>query len=163
MHLSAPGSTTVILYCSVFLRPGYLPFRLYSTRLHDSLPDFFVTPISPATSKNISGLHWLPISTRIGYNVLLIVLKAQMWVAPKYLHYAIPLPTSASSLRPLRSLDRRELFVTWIRTIMAMSRSFSVIRPFLWNRLPPLARASFLSSNLSTSLSLLKTCLFSWS
>ena len=111
MHLSAPGSTTVILYCSVFLRPGYLPFRLYSTRLHDSLPDFFVTPISPATSKNISGLHWLPISTRIGYNVLLIVLKAQMWVAPKYLHYAIPLPTSASSLRPLRSLKLRELFV----------------------------------------------------
>jgi len=33
----------------------------------------------------------------------------------------------------------------------------------LWNRLPPSARASFLSSNLSTSLSLLKTCLFSWS
>ena len=33
----------------------------------------------------------------------------------------------------------------------------------LWNHLLPSARASFLSSNLSTSLSLLKTCLFSWS
>jgi len=33
----------------------------------------------------------------------------------------------------------------------------------LWNRLPPLARASLLSSDLSTSLSLLKTCIFSWS
>src|SRR6218665_3906039 len=31
------------------------------------------------------------------------------------------------------------------------------------NRLPPSARASLLSSNLSTSLLLLKTCLFSWS
>src|SRR6218665_1702491 len=30
-------------------------------------------------------LHWLPISTRIEYKVLLIVLKAQMGVAPKYL------------------------------------------------------------------------------
>ena len=41
--------------------------------------------------------------------------------------------------------------------------SFAVIAPSLWNRLPPLARAYLLSSNLSTSLSLLKTCLFSWS
>src|SRR6218665_425786 len=40
---------------------------------------------------------------------------------------------------------------------------FSVIGPSLWNRLPPSARASLLSSNLSTSLSLLKICLFSWS
>src|SRR6218665_672740 len=30
-------------------------------------------------------LHWLPISTRIEYEVLLSVLKAQMGVAPKYL------------------------------------------------------------------------------
>ena len=33
----------------------------------------------------------------------------------------------------------------------------------LCNRLPPSGRASFLSSNLPTPLSLLKTCLFSWS
>src|SRR6218665_1363817 len=63
-------------------------------------------------------LHWLPISTRIEYNVLLIVLKAQMGVAPKYLRDAIRLPTSATSLRPLRSLDRRELFVPRTKTTM---------------------------------------------
>ena len=34
-------------------------------------------------------LHWLPISTRIEYKVLLIVLKAKMGVAPKYLSDAI--------------------------------------------------------------------------
>src|SRR6218665_3668742 len=45
-------------------------------------------------------LHWLPISTRIEYKVLLIVLKAQMGVAPKYLRDVIRLPTSATSLRP---------------------------------------------------------------
>src|SRR6218665_456680 len=50
-------------------------------------------------------LHWLPISTRIEYKVLLIVLKAQTGVAPKYLRDAIRLPTSATSLRPLRSMD----------------------------------------------------------
>ena len=86
-----------------------------------------------------------------------------MGVAHKYLRDAIRLPTSASSLRPLRSLESRELFVPRTRTIMAMSRSVSVIGPSLWNRLPPSARASLLSSNLSTSVSLLKTCLFSLS
>src|SRR6218665_430067 len=59
--------------------------------------------------------------------------------------------------------DRRELYVPRTRTTMAMSRSFAVIAPSLWKRLPPSARVSLLSSNLSTSLSLLKTCLFSWS
>src|SRR6218665_2430888 len=69
-------------------------------------------------------LHWLPISTRIEYKVLLIVLKAQMGVPPKYLRDAIRLPTSATSLRPLRSMDRRELYVPRTRTTMAMSRCF---------------------------------------
>src|SRR6218665_3006423 len=107
-------------------------------------------------------LHWLPISTRTQYKVLLIVLKAQMGVAPTYLRDAIRLPTSATSLHPLGSMDRRELYVPRSRTItMAMCRSFAVIAPSLWNRLPPSARASLLSSSLSTSFSLLKTCLFS--
>src|SRR6218665_3674173 len=43
--------------------------------------------------------HWLPISNRIEYKVLIIVLQAQMGVVPKYLRDAIRLPTSASSLR----------------------------------------------------------------
>src|SRR6218665_2519783 len=109
------------------------------------------------TSRNVSiGFQ----SLLIEYKVLLIVLKAQMGVAPKYLRDAIRLPTSASSLRPLRFLDRRELFVPRTRTTKAKSRSFSVAGPSLWNRLPPSARASFLSSSLYTFLALLKTCLF---
>src|SRR6218665_3027694 len=43
-----------------------------------------------------------------------------MGVAPKYLRDAIRLPTSASSLRPLRSLDSRELFVPRTRTTTAI-------------------------------------------
>src|SRR6218665_379497 len=73
-----------------------------------------------------------------------------------------PQPSSGFQC-PLRSMDRRELYVPRTRTTRAMSRSFAVIAPSLWNRLPPSARSSLLSSNLSTSLSLLKTCLFSWS
>ena len=41
-----------------------------------------------------------------------------MGVAPKYLRDAIRLSTSATSLRPLRSMDRRELFVPRTRTTM---------------------------------------------
>ena len=90
-------------------------------------------------------------SNYIDYNLIILIFKGDI------------LPKSATSLRPLRSMDRRELFVPRTRTTMAMSRSFAVIAPSLWNRLPPSSRASLLSSNLSTSLSLLKTCLFSWS
>ena len=100
-----------------------------ATRLIARLPRY-----SHISSYIKEHLHWLPISTHIEYKVLLIVLKAQMGVAPKYLHNAIRLLPHPS-----------------------------VIGPSLWNRLPPSARASLLSSNLSTSFSLLKTCLFSWS
>jgi len=50
---------------------------------------------------------------------------------------AIRLPTYATSLRPVRSMDRRELFVPRTRTTMTMSRSFAdrPIAPSLWNRL----------------------------
>jgi len=59
-----------------------------------------------------------------------------------------------------RSLDVRELFVPRTRTTLAISRSFSVIGPSLWNHLPPSAHPFLLSSNLSMSLSLIKTSLF---
>src|SRR6218665_683144 len=101
-------------------------------QLHDSLPDFPATPLHSCYIKE--HLHWIPISNHIEYKVLLIVLKAQMGGAPKYLD-AIRLPSSASSLRPLSSLEtveRRGTFVPRTRTTIAMSRSFSVIGPSLW-------------------------------
>src|SRR6218665_13234 len=61
--------------------------------------------------------------TRIEYKVLLIVLKAQVGVAPRYLGDAIRLLTSASSLRSLRSMDRRELFVPRTRTTTCIAKS----------------------------------------
>src|SRR6218665_3469066 len=70
MHLSAPGLTIVILYLSVFLRPGYLPFRLLNAaaRLIARLPRYY--HISSYIKEH---LHWLPISTHIEHKVLLIV------------------------------------------------------------------------------------------
>src|SRR6218665_3005482 len=130
-------------------------------QLHDSLPDFLVTPISPTTSRNISiGFQSL---LALNIKFCLLFLRPKWGVAPKYIRDAILLHTSDSSLRLLRSLDRRELFLPRTRTTMVMFKSFVVIAPSRWNRLPPSDRVSLLPSNLCTSLSRLKTCLFSWS
>src|SRR6218665_603030 len=80
-----------------------LPFPSIYTVLNTAARLIARLPRYSHISYNIKEhLHWLPISTRIEYKVLLIVLKAQMGVAPKYLRDAIRLPTSATSLRPLR-------------------------------------------------------------
>ena len=106
-------------------------------------------------------LHWLPLSVRIQFKVLILVLKSQMGLAPKYLCDQIHRPLSATSLRPLRSSDRLDLFVPRVRTAMAQSRSFACIGPSLWNGLPPSVRSAILSGSVSSSFSRLKTCLFS--
>src|SRR6218665_1489117 len=69
-------------------------------------------------------LHWLPFTTRIELKVLFLVLKTQRGSAPKYLCDHIRLPISASSLRPLRSSQRNDLFVPRVRTTMVHTRSF---------------------------------------
>ena len=105
-------------------------------------------------------LHWLPLSVRIQFKVLILMLKSQLGLAPKYLCHQILRPLSATSKRPLRSSDRLDLFVPRVRTTMAQSRSFVCIGPSLWNRLPPSLRSTILSSSISTSFSHLKTFLF---
>ena len=51
-------------------------------------------------------LHWLPLSVRIQFKVLILMLKSQLGLAPKYLCHQILRPLSATSKRPLRSSDR---------------------------------------------------------
>ena len=118
-------STTVILCWSVFLRPSIC----HSDCTHRGCATNCQTsPLLPYIFLH----HWLPISTRIDYKVLLIFLKAQMGVAPKYLCDAIRLPTSASSLHPLRSLDRRVFFVPRTKTTMTKSISRLFIYRSRW-------------------------------
>ena len=106
-------------------------------------------------------LHWLPLSVRIQFKVLILMLKSQLGLAPKYLcHQILRPPPSAISKRPLTSSDRLDLFVPRVRTTMAQSRSFVCIGPSLWNRLPPSLRSTILSSSISTSFSHLKTFFF---
>src|SRR5688572_5451777 len=93
-------------------------------------------------------LHWLPLSVRIQFKVLILVLEAQLGLAPKYLCHQILRVLSATSLGPLRSSDRLDLFVPRVRTTMAQSKSFAWIGPSVWNGLPPSLRSTIQSSGM---------------
>ena len=77
-----------------------------AARLIARLPRF-----SHISSFMVEELHWLPLSVRIQFKVLILVLKSHLGLAPKYLCDLMLHPLSATSLRPLRSSDRLDLFV----------------------------------------------------
>jgi hypothetical protein len=150
-------------YCNSVL-VGLPKFRLSplqsvlnsAARLIARLPRF--SHISVFMSEH---LHWLPIFERIQFKVLALVLKSQLGLAPKYMRDLIRCPHSATSLRPLRSSERLDLFVPLVRTTMAQTRSFVSIGPTLWNSLPPRLRSTFFTVSVATSFSYLKTYFFS--
>src|SRR6218665_1617405 len=72
-------------------------------------------------------LHWLPLIARIQLKVLTLICRSHIDQTLKYLHYLIRLPSSAISLRLLRSLDSHDLFVPRTRTSMAQTRAFAII------------------------------------
>ena len=68
-------------------------------------------------------LHWLPLTARIQLKILTLIYRSYSGYAPKYLRDLIRLPISATSLRPLRSPDRHDLFVPRVRTATAIFNS----------------------------------------
>ena len=106
-------------------------------------------------------LHWLPLIARVQLKVLSFIYRSHTGRAPKYLCDLIRLPASATSLRPLRSLNRHDLFVPRARTAMAKTRAFAFIGPALWNQLPSLTRSCLLTGGPSASFRCLKTSFFS--
>ena len=112
MLLSVLGLTIAILFQQVFLKLGQPPpvctkLRCSSYCQTSSIFSYIVL--------FKEQLHWLPISARIEYKVLLLILKAQLRAAPKYLQDFIRFPFSATSLCPLCTLDRRDLLVPQAR------------------------------------------------
>ena len=105
--------------------------------------------------------HWLPLIARIQLKVLTLIYRSHIGQASKYVRDLIRLPSSAISLRPLRSLDHHDLFVPRVRTSMAQTRAFAVIGPLLWNQLLPSTRSTLLTGERSASFRSLKTALFS--
>ena len=86
-------------------------------------------------------LYWLPVASRIQYKVLLLVLRTQLGLAPKYLCDLMRKPLSAVPSRPLRSADRLDLLVPRARTATAQHRAFAIVGPSMWNDLPPSIRS----------------------
>lgn len=105
-----------------------------------------ITPI-------LHQLHWLPVSSRITYKVLLLTFKALHNLAPPYI---CNLLTSYTPPRLLRSSDQNLILIPRTRLSTVGGRSFSAQAPKLWNSLPqPLCDSTslpFFKTHLKTFL-----------
>ncbi|KAI5087761.1 hypothetical protein C0J45_22250, partial [Silurus meridionalis] len=106
-----------------------------------------ITPI-------LFDLHWLPVSSRIKYKIILLTYKALNALSPPYLS---DLLSSYVPSRSLRSSNSELLWVPRFRLSSAGGRAFSVIAPILWNSLPIALRTI---TTLTEFKSRLKTHLF---
>ena len=85
--------------------------------------------ITPAFIK----LHWLPVTFRIQFKILVIVFKAIKGNAPQYIMDLLSIRTSSYSLRSANGMN---LLIPMSRYKSFGDRAFSVAAPKLWNQLP---------------------------
>ena len=103
----------------------------------------------------LRGLHWLPVTARIQFKILLITFKAIHSLAPKYL---CDLLTFKSSSYNLRSSGSSLLSMPAVRSKITLGdRAFMVAAPTLWNSLPKELSAI---TNVNSFKAHIKTCLF---
>lgn len=102
----------------------------------------------------LHSLHWLPVSSRIDYKILLLTHKCITGHAPPYLQELI---TLKSSSRTLRSSAHLLLQVPTTRLRTMGDRAFCSAAPRLWNHLPSELRAVQSLDNFKAEL---KTFLF---
>ena len=101
-------------------------------------------------------LHWLPISQRIYFKILIVTFNIIHGLAPKYLEELVQLRTHS---RCLRSMGNHYILCTpRFNTKSYGYRRFSVAAPTLWNKLPNHMRGI---TNYSSFKQKLKTYLFS--
>ena len=106
-----------------------------------------ITPI-------LHSLHWLPVSSRVNYKVLLLTYQCINGHAPPYLQELI---TPQTSTRPLRSNNSLSLQIPNTRLRTMGDRAFAAAAPRLWNSLPDHLRATQTLACFKTGL---KTFLF---
>ena len=108
--------------------------------------------ITPA----LHELHWLPVSLRIDYKILLLTFKCIYGLAPTYLSDLISI--KSNSLYNLRSTGKLLLDHPKGKMLTTLgARSFSAAAPKLWNGLPMELRQA---TSLDSFKSRLKTYLF---
>ena len=81
----------------------------------------------------LESLHWLPISSRIDFNIALLTYKCLNGLAPQYLADLL-VPYNCS--RQLRSSNKSLLKVPTTKTKTFGSRAFTYAAPTVWNELP---------------------------
>ncbi len=102
----------------------------------------------------LRSLHWLPVTFRIDFKVLLLVYKSLNGLGPKYMADML---TEYKPNRPLRSLGSSQLEIPRVHTKKGES-AFSYYAARSWNQLPEEIRCA---KTLATFKSRLKTHLFS--
>ncbi len=115
-------------------------------------------PSLPRKSEHITpvlrSLHWLPVTFRIDFKVLLLVYKSLNGLGPKYIADML---TEYKPNRPLRSLGSSQLEIPRVHTKQGES-AFSYYAARSWNQLPEEIKCA---KTLATFKSSLKTNLFS--
>lgn len=112
--------------------PDYQFYRL-QRMLHIAARILTLTPPSNHITQILIDLHWLPISQRIDYKILLTTFKAIQGVSPQYIR---DLLKPYSKPRNLRSSEANLLDIPPTRTKTYGDRAFSASAPKLWNTLP---------------------------
>ncbi len=102
----------------------------------------------------LRSLHWLPVTFRIDFKVLLLVYKSLNGIGPKYIADML---TEYKPNRPLRSVGSSQLEIPRVHTKQGES-AFSYYAARSWNQLPEEIRCA---KTLATFKSSLKTHLFS--
>src|SRR6218665_2710106 len=81
-------------------------------------------------------LHWLPFPKRISYRIASLVWRCLSGRAPSYPRELCRPLSSCASRRTLQSSALGNLVVQFARSATMKTRSFSVVGPTTWNRLP---------------------------
>ncbi len=102
----------------------------------------------------LRSLHWLPVTFRIDFKVLLLIYNSLNGLWPKYIADML---TEYKPNRPLRSVGSSQLEIPRVHTKQGES-AFSYYATHSWNQLPEVIRCA---KPLATFKSRLKTHLFS--
>ena len=90
----------------------------------------------------LKKLHWLPISRRIDYKLLLITYKARNSLTPDYISALMSAP-NINSFYSLRSAEDLTLLDVYLSHSKRMrDRGFSIYAPKMWNLIPREIRES---------------------